>query len=655
MVAKKDEKAGTKSGKRIIYYIDNDEKSANSVCMNLNQSLKPWEVSWEVKFFDPKVKEATPDEIILLAHTNSDPPLQFIGEDTPQKLAIKFFSKFTGDKTALKKLKLISCEAGLVPPESDESLAKKFFDEMRTKFSHLTGYAATYPPHSLGGYVQVLTCVGLGFNGEKIGDVSGYVHLNAASQKYDRYKELQGIRLKLRTQEQQSELTQLIEELKGFTNRSPGYSRLPIITSFDELERPYNTYAAGVKRPDLSVEVLVALNHFKHHLNIQRLNVADLSMIRVLEKIIKELESNSDANQEKIMSIVDECSNPPNTLFSNLKTELSQKIAAADKDIEFKLDSKRVFTLKSSSTQRHSPEEFLIALSSNQQWFHYILDRFFGFGFGALGSGKGKLAKFNDILAEKLSTSENASAASSSPSLKIQIENLESQIKQEIEGMQSIIKSIEPGVKTNSKSWRHKEKWNNLHGWLTDLEGQLKIVNLDYLRVFDEQSFKPILESSNDKTLAISDFSGKTRVQIDEKLCAQTELQEKLRTLNVKIDILKSKFAELKIKKKEEYNATSTSKPKDLIELKMDEYIKKHPNSPKAAVMKSLLDFYQSGNPEKWREVEKAMRENPTWNSGVIYSRVAAMKRTMESYKTKLEGGTTPEITPPSSPGSFKS
>lgn len=203
-------------------------------------------------------------EITLAAHSSEGAAT--VGGRTPPQLAADFSTMFTGkNKTDLKHLYLISCEAG-VSFEGSPSYAQQLACEMqRLGFAALCVHAVAPPVDQsfVGMRVEVVTRGGL--SGHTPGHVNAYLYKNAFSESLDDAitklsERLDFLKVKvspLTAAEAREKATkqQDLTTLLGTRNRSDLYKKVDIFSVEnnnykDTMQQAFNTFTgAGLKAP----------------------------------------------------------------------------------------------------------------------------------------------------------------------------------------------------------------------------------------------------------------------------------------------------------------------------------------------------------------------------------------------------------------------
>lgn len=295
-----------------IYYITEDANpknsaeaiSAQAMGKLTNSIAQPFEtksLGWlgsSTKI--TKAPQDTPNEIILLAHTDSGRPPSTIGGKTPQELAndfAKMITKIT-ERTKVTDIFLVSCEAGMGNP----SLAQQFAAAMvGNGFSKIKIHAVAHPVGKLiGGGVEVTTRAGT-VTGGTIGQVTGYFYGNQESKEYHQYISIKATHQEDRTAEEKILFNQLKAKYSTFDKNQAVIVNL--VTDLQEMRAPYNTFTANGPEATISADIAIALSFLKQKKNtLITLNQGETDVTKALDNIITQLKANPTFTHVQIIS-----------------------------------------------------------------------------------------------------------------------------------------------------------------------------------------------------------------------------------------------------------------------------------------------------------------------------------------------------------------
>lgn len=247
-----------------------------------------------------KAFEQTPNEIILLAHTDSEERPTTIGDKTPTELADGFKAMFSkkskGEKENLTDIFLISCEAGMGNP----SLAQQFAAAMVDKgFLNIKIHAVAHPDGmTFGGGVEVTTRTGAWTGGKK-GQVTGYYYGNQEAKEYAQYESLTRKKIRLRTLEEKQQLVQLKTKYNDF---KPVI--ITLVTDLEDMRDPYNTFNTDGPEARLSTDMAFTLSFLKKAKKPLEIGGSN-EILAVLDKMIADFKLNSDLERQGIIRELD--------------------------------------------------------------------------------------------------------------------------------------------------------------------------------------------------------------------------------------------------------------------------------------------------------------------------------------------------------------
>lgn len=286
----------------------------------------------EIKELHATRTQTVPEELIILAH--SDTPPKHIGDKTPAQLADDLAKEFKDrDKTALKSVKLVSCEGGFGP----DPLAQQLVNALHKKgFTQVSVQAVTHPQNStFGGVVSVITKAVR--PGTTEGQVTAVMYGNQITADYERYSDLY-TKSKAKppniTPEEREELDSLKERHQNFNNfstRSSSYQVLHLAQHMDDLDNDYNTYTPAGPKAQLSIGVAAALDVLKQK-NTLFERTGDLKAEKETGQLIAHFQSHSNMAKNDIMRHIDARINEVSSLSStkdllkNIKNDIEQKI-----------------------------------------------------------------------------------------------------------------------------------------------------------------------------------------------------------------------------------------------------------------------------------------------------------------------------------------
>lgn len=284
-----------------IYYITEDKDPSRSEEAISAQAMAKASNSNIQQFLQPKSglfkngkKTTAPNELILLAHTDTGRPPSTIGDKSPKELAKDFRAMFSQPEN-ITDIFLISCEAGMGAP----SLAQQFASEMvKNGFKHIHIHAVAHPDGKLiGGGVEVTTATGT-ITGGTIGQVNGYFYGTQESKEYHQY--LNTKRSSVRKTDQDKKLD---NTFRNFDRTKAIIVNL--VTDLEDMRAPYNTFTKDGPLAKISADIAITLNFLKEKKKtLIDLNGGDTDVTRVIDQIITTLEANSTFNRDQIIDVL---------------------------------------------------------------------------------------------------------------------------------------------------------------------------------------------------------------------------------------------------------------------------------------------------------------------------------------------------------------
>ena len=292
-----------------IYYMTDDEnplgseeeKSANAMAQGKDALVQPLMTRSRGLFgttnAPAKPPTETPNEFILLAHTDTGRSPSTIGGLSPKKLADTFnriFSK-QQEKEKITDIFLISCEAGMGNPSLAQAFAKAMLDH---QFSNIKIRAVAHPDGKLvGGGVEVITRPGQ-VTGGTIGQVNGYFYGNEESKEFHQYEKLINKGHK-RTSEESALFHQLKLRYHTFDRKQAVI--VDLVTDLEDMKAPYNTFNADGPIAKLSADMAITLSFLKKKKTLLTFKTDESNVIRAIDQIITHVESNPTLAHQQII------------------------------------------------------------------------------------------------------------------------------------------------------------------------------------------------------------------------------------------------------------------------------------------------------------------------------------------------------------------
>ena len=291
-----------------ILYFKEDKTSADSLKL-LADKMNGNTAKEKTQEFGTPLSLGSLSDITLVAHTSDE--AKHIGDRTPLQLATDFEKMFHGkDKTELRDIYLISCEAGMYKG-ANLPLAQKFVDAMHSKgFINLKVHAISNP---LGSDIETMRVAVTNQGGVTMvpqGAVNAIVFHDKASIKLDEdIIELRKIILDPTLHHKHAEHVRLVADLKRLeAQQAQGDQSFEFFSSMDykkDMDQPYNTFTHSGPVARISNSAAFAI----HYLQLEKLKLArqkpsgsQTKQLGYLNADIESLEKGYTKNAQEIMA-----------------------------------------------------------------------------------------------------------------------------------------------------------------------------------------------------------------------------------------------------------------------------------------------------------------------------------------------------------------